>query len=179
MIRKIAWIGCKFFCSNFVYSNKKMMYSADDLIGGTEMNATEVGFVFERLMLAPKNDPRTQTIQQFAEQNGFMPMLVARTLAEHRHNDNSLNSLIATNEFLIKTFGKNRLSREAVEGDLMKMDKFWRHNDPLGVYQPGDMFYVDDNHPWRQVFPILILAPTAFVLILFLLAYVLQTFFIR
>lgn len=154
-----------------------MMYSADDLIGATEMDSNESGYVYRRLMLSIEDYPQPQTVQQFAKRNGLMPMLVARTLAEYRETDHSLNSLIATNEFLIKSFGKNRLSREFVEGTLVKADKFWRHNDPLGVYQPGDMFYVDDNHPWRQIFPILILAPTAFVLLLFLIASIIKMFF--
>ena len=56
-------------------------------------------------------------------------------------------------------------------GGFVKTEKFWRNNDPLGVYQPGDMFYVDDNHPWMPFFPVLILAPTCFVLFLVFVAW--------
>lgn len=146
------------------------MYSADDLIGATQMNPSEVETVQRRLILSSSEHTTGQSVQQFADSYGLMPMLVARTLSEARPEDNSLRSLIATNEFLIKTFGKKRISREAVEGDLLKMDKFWRSNDPLGVYRPGDLFYVDDDHPWRDFFPLLILVPTAIALLLFGLA---------
>lgn len=134
------------------------------------MNPSEVETVQRRLILSSSEYTTGQTVQQFADSYGLMPMLVARTLSEARPEDNSLRSLIATNEFLIKTFGKKRISREAVEGDLLKMDKFWRSNDPLGVYRPGDLFYVDDDHPWRDFFPLLILVPTAIALLLFGLA---------
>lgn len=137
------------------------MFSADDLIGATMMEPSEVAVVQERLVLSVPDRAVPQTVQEFASNHGLMPMLVARTLSELRPEDNSLQSLVSTNEFLIKTFGKKRISREAVEGDLLKMDKFWKSNDPLGIYRPGDLFYVDDNHPWRNYFPILILAPTA------------------
>jgi hypothetical protein len=143
-----------------------MMNSADDLIGATEMTPAEAAYIHGRLLISTTDPEFGVTINRFSNEYGLMPMLVARTLADIRPSDSNLNSLISTNEFLIKTFGKNRVSRDAVEGGMMKLDRFWRNNDPLGVYQPGDMFYVDDNHPWMPYFPILIFAPTAFVLFL-------------
>ena len=113
------------------------MQSADTLIGSTEMSPTEAGFVHERLMLCTMQAPRDVTIEEFAQNFRLMPMLVARILSDIRPEDHSLRSLIKTNEFLILTFGKSRLSRSAVEGGFMKTDKLWRNNDPLGVYQPG------------------------------------------
>ncbi|MBI1331625.1 MAG: hypothetical protein JST12_00775 [Armatimonadetes bacterium] len=136
-----------------------MLVSADDQIGAVRMNSDEVNWIYQRLALHALDDPRPQTVAEFSEGHGFMPMLVARTLNERRPEDTGLTSLIATNEFLIKNFGKNRLSHEFVEGMIRKMDLYWRGNDPLGVYQPGDMFYVDDDHPLRDFFPVLILAP--------------------
>lgn len=106
-----------------------------------------------------------QTVAQFAANNGVKPLLVARVLSSLRPDDEQLPRLINSTEFVIKNFGKKRLSREIVEGDVRRLDKFWRSNDPLGVYQPGDMFYVDDNHPWRQHFPVLILLPLGIVLL--------------
>ena len=140
-----------------------MITSADDLIGATEMTADETSYVYERLILSSNPNPHHQSIHQFASHNNLMPMLVARTVAENRQSDTTLNSLIATNEFLIRSFGKKRTSREFVEAAMAKTSSFWRNGDPLGVYQPGDMFYVDENHPLRQWFPWLILAPTAFL----------------
>ena len=147
-----------------------MMNSADTLIGATEMSPSEAAFVHEQLMLSPMQAPRELTIEDFSQNFRLMPMLVARTLLDVRPEDQSLRSVVATNEFLIKAFGKNRVSRDTVEGGFVKIDKFWRNNDPLGVYRPGDMFYVDDNHPWMPYFPLLILAPTAFVGALMLIA---------
>lgn len=139
------------------------MNSADTIIGATEMSPSEAAFVHQKLMLSEMQAPRELTIDDFSQNFRLMPMLVARTLLDVRPEDQSLRSIVATNEFLIKTFGKSRVSRGAVEGGFVKIDKFWRNNDPLGVYRPGDMFYVDDNHPWMQIFPLLILAPTAFL----------------
>lgn len=138
-----------------------MMTSADAAIATTKMTPGEAAFVHERLMLSPMQSPRDVTIDEFSRSFRLMPMLVARTLLEIRP-DEQLSATVTTNEFLIKTFGKNRVSRDVVEGGFAKIEKFWRHNDPLGIYQPGDMFYVDDNHPWMRYFPILVLAPTAF-----------------
>ena len=152
-----------------------MMNSADDLIGATEMSPSEEGIIHERLMLSTMQEPRGISVENFAHNFRLKPMLVARSLSDLRPEDNSLKSLIATNEFLIKTFGRKRLSREAVEGAMVVTHKFWRNNDPLGVYKPGDMFYVDDNHPWMPYFPVLILAPSAFVLALALLAEMVHT----
>ena len=147
-----------------------MLGSADDPIGATQITAEKLAYVHQHLLLEIHPDPRPQSVDQFARGHALMPMLVARSLSDQRPNDQALSSLIATNEFLIKSFGKKSMPREFVEGTLVKSDKFWRHNDPLGVYQPGDMFYVDDNHPLRNWFPVLILAPTAFVVLLFLIA---------
>lgn len=146
-----------------------VMPSADTLIGETLMNSEEVAFVHERLMLSQIQSPTDLTVESFSQSFGLMPMLVARTLSHVRPEDHSLSSLIATNEFLIKTFGKSRVSRNTVEGGFIKIDKFWRNNDPLGVYKPGDMFYVDDNHPWMPYFPLLILVPSAFLTLLLML----------
>ena len=143
-----------------------MLNSADDLIASTELNPDEAAYIHERLMLAPMVQPAKSNIGHFSESFQLMPMLVARTLSEIRPEDSVLSSLISSNEFLIKTFGKKRLTREAVEGAMVVTHKFWRNNDPLGVYKPGDMFYVDDNHRWMRYFPIMILAPSAFVLVL-------------
>ena len=143
------------------------MYSADDLIGAVEMSPSEASYAYSRLTLVETEFQFSQSVGDFARIYGFMPMMVARHVAEYRQNDSSLNALISTNEFLIKNFGKKRLSHEFVEGTLRKSDKFWRNNDPLGVYQPGDMFYVDDNHPWRDYFPLLILVPTVCAFLLF------------
>ena len=151
------------------------MQSADTLIGSTEMSPTEAAFIHERLMLCTMHSPRDVTIEEFSQNFRLMPMLVARTLSGIRPEDHSLQSLIKTNEFLILTFGKSRLSRSAVEGGFMKTDKLWRNNDPLGVYQPGDMFYVDDNHPWMPIFPWLILAPSAFLTLLLMLMVMINT----
>jgi hypothetical protein len=149
-----------------------IMNSADALISATEMSPTEVAFVHQRLMVTEMQVPRESTIGDFAQDFQVMPMLVARTLLDARPEDQSLRSIVATNEFLIKTFGKSRVGREVVEGGYVKMDKFWRNNDPLGVYRPGDMFYVDDNHPWMPYFPLLILAPSAFLTFLLFVAWV-------
>ena len=148
-----------------------VMNSADDLIAATEMTPSEAAFVHERLILSTMQSPREISVGSFAQNFRLMPMLVARTLSEIRPEDNGLSSLVATNEFLIKTFGKGRISKNMVEGALYKTEKFWRNNDPLGVYRPGDMFYVDDNHPWMPYFPIMILAPTAFLIFMTLVAY--------
>lgn len=147
-----------------------MMNSADDLIGATDMSPSEAVLIHERLMLSTMHEPREISVEKFAHNFRLKPMLVARTLSELRPEDNSLRSLISTNEFLIKTFGKKRLTKESVEGAMVITHKFWRNNDPLGVYKPGDMFYVDDNHPWMPYFPILILAPTVFVFALTMIA---------
>lgn len=165
-------MGSLFVCFSVIVL--KMMISADDLIAGTEMNPSEAAFVYQRLMLAEMDAPSGVSIGMFSQSLGLKPMLVARTLSDLRPEDQSLRSLISTNEFLIKTFGKGRISRNMVEGGYIKTEKFWRNNDPLGVYQPGDMFYVDDNHPWMSFFPILILAPTAFVMFLISVAYMLH-----
>lgn len=146
------------------------MFSTDDLIGATEMTPQESAHVHEQLMLAEMVAPQSFTVSAFAEGFGLKPMLVARTLSDYRREDTNLSSLIATNEFLIKNFGKKRYSREFVEGRMLTMDRFWRNNDPLGVYRPGDMFYVDDNHPWMKLFPFLILVPTMAALLLLLVA---------
>lgn len=151
------------------------MYSADDLIGAVEMSPEEAAYAYGRLTLTKTEFNDAQSVSDFSRVYGFMPMMVARHVADYRRNDSSLNTLISTNEFLIKNFGKKRLSHEFVEGTLRKSDKFWRSNDPLGVYQPGDMFYVDDNHPWRDYFPLLILVPTACALMLFGVALLIRT----
>jgi hypothetical protein len=164
----IETIGVVFF-QDFVYSYYMVMPSADTLIGDTLMNSEEVAFVHERLMLSQIQSPTDLTVESFSQSFGLMPMLVARTLSDARPEDHSLSSLIATNEFLIKTLGKSRLSRSTVEGGFIKIDKFWRNNDPLGVYKPGDMFYVDDNHPWMPYFPLLILVPSALLTLLLML----------
>ena len=143
-----------------------VMNSADDLIAATEMTPAEAAVIHEQLLLSATDPEFGVTVGRFSQEYGLMPMLVARTLSNLRPEDTGLSSLISTNEFLIKTFGKGRISRNMVEGSYVKTEKFWRNNDPLGVYQPGDMFYVDDNHPWMPYFPILILAPTVFVLFL-------------
>jgi len=147
-----------------------LLNSADDLIAATEMTSQEAAYVHERLILAPMAVPHDSSVGDFADNYRLMPMLVARTLSEIRPNDTSLHGLISTNEFLIKTFGKGRISRNMVEGGFVRTEKFWRNNDPLGVYRPGDMFYVDDNHPLMPYFPILILAPTAFVVFMVFVA---------
>jgi len=152
------------------------MNSADTLIGATEMSSSEAAFVHQRLMLSEMQSPRELTIEVFAQNFRLMPMLVARTLLDIRPEDQSLKSVVSTNEFLIKTFGKSRVGRDVVEGGYVKMDKFWRNNDPLGVYRPGDMFYVDDNHPWMPYFPLLILAPSAFLSFLLFVAWVAHVF---
>jgi hypothetical protein len=152
-----------------------MMNSADTLIGSTEMTPSETALVHEKLMLSPMQAARDFTIADFSQSFRLMPMLVARTLSDVRPEDHSLRSLIATNEFLIKTFGKSRVSRDVVEGGFVKVDKFWRNNDPLGVYRPGDMFYVDDNHPWMPIFPLLILVPSAFFAALLMLGWIIHS----
>jgi hypothetical protein len=148
------------------------LHSADTLIGATEMSLTEASYIHEQLMLSPMQAPKDLTVETFSQNFRLMPMLVARTLSDIRPEDHSLRSLITTNEFLIKTFGKSRVSRSVLEGGYIKTEKFWRNNDPLGVYQPGDMFYVDENHPWMPIFPLLILAPSAFFTALLLLGWI-------
>jgi hypothetical protein len=91
------------------------MNSADDLIGATEMTPAEAAYIHGRLLISTTDPEFGVTINRFSNEYGLMPMLVARTLADIRPSDSNLNSLISTNEFLIKTFGKNRVSRDAVE----------------------------------------------------------------
>ena len=152
-----------------------MINSADDLIGATHMTPSEAAHVHEQLLLSAMHEPREISIEKFAHNFRLKPMLVARSLSEMRPDDQGLQHLIKTNEFLIKTFGRKRLSRDAVEGAMVITHKFWRNNDPLGVYKPGDMFYIDDNHPWMPYFPLMILAPSVFVAFLGLVATIVHT----
>jgi hypothetical protein len=156
----------------FVYSTAMIINTVDDLIAVTEMTGAEAAEIHQRLILSTIDLDSGVSVGRFSEEFGLMPMLVARNLSDIRPEDHSLMSLISTNELLIKTFGKSRMSREVVEGGYVKMEKFWRTNDPLGVYRPGDMFYVDENHPWMPYFPLLILGPTAFVGMMILFAWI-------
>lgn len=108
----------------------------------------------------------SMTMGSVAEDLGMKPLLVARAVSEIRgDSDRELAAAIKRNDFLIGRLGTARLSPEVVSGDRRLLDKFWRHNDPLGVYRPGDMWYVDENHKWMPYFPILILVPTALLVL--------------
>ncbi|MDH4387552.1 MAG: hypothetical protein QE269_02365 [Fimbriimonas sp.] len=115
------------------------------------------------------------TVGSLAEELGMKPLLVARAVSELRgDSDQELVTAIKQNDFLIKKLGTARLSAEVVSGDRRLMDKFWRNNDPLGVYRAGDMWYVDENHKWMPYFPILILVPTALLVLVPLAGWVMS-----
>jgi hypothetical protein len=133
---------------------------SDDILNSAVL-PEEVDAVSRQIMMELPGGS-IHSVGTLADGLGMKPLLVARRVLELRGGtDTELASAIDRNDFLIKKLGTARLSAEMVAGDRRLMDKFWRNNDPLGVYRPGDMFYVDDNHPWMPYFPILILAPSA------------------
>jgi hypothetical protein len=98
------------------------------------------------------------------------PLLVARAVSELRgESDRELVAAIKRNDYLISKVGTARLSAEAAAGDRRLMDKLWRSTDPLGVYR-----YVDENHKWMPYFPILILVPTALLILVPLAGWVIS-----
>jgi len=127
----------------------------------SKSEATQVASQF----LGNVSDQSSFTIGSLAADLGMKPLLVARVISDLRGgSDPELDHAIKHNDFLIKKLGTARLSAEVVAGDRRLLDKFWRNNDPLGVYRPGDMWYVDENHKWMPYFPILILVPAAALL---------------
>ncbi len=110
---------------------------------------------------APHDGSLIHTVGSLADALCAKPLRVANVLLEHRGQDDRLKALVDQNEFLIKKLGSARLSAEVVAGDRRLLDKFWRNNDPLGVYKPGDMFYVDEHHKMMPFFPVLVLVPAA------------------
>lgn len=141
---------------------------SDEILSAPVSHA-EAGKVASRF-LAAFTPREVVTVGSLAEELGMKPLMVARAISDLRgDSDRELVAAIKRNDFLIKKLGTARLSAEVVSGDRRLMDKFWRNNDPLGVYRPGDMWYVDENHKLMPYFPILILVPTA-VLVLVPLA---------
>jgi hypothetical protein len=142
------------------------MYTLDDHLVSIPLSPAERQTISQRLVA---NSIAGETIGEYANANGLKPMRVAQELITLRPADTELKALVKNLERHILRYGTTRITAETVEGDLQNFDKFWRNNDPLGVYQPGDMFYVDPNHPWRRIFPALILVPTAAAILIPLL----------
>jgi hypothetical protein len=136
-----------------------------DEILSTPVTFTEAEGVASRFLgaVAPRE---VATVGSLANDLGMKPLMVARAISELRgESDGELVAAIRRNDCLISKVGTARLSAEALAGDRRLMDTFWRQNDPLGVYRPGDMWYVDENHKWLPYFPILILVPTALLVL--------------
>jgi hypothetical protein len=113
---------------------------------------------------------------EFADYIEIKPMLVARKLAEIRPEDQVLLSLIEQIEREIKYFGRNRIPNEVMEGIPAMSALRPREHDPLGVYRPGDMWYVDENHAWARYFPVLILVPISLLILLVGIVFVARIF---
>lgn len=150
-----------------------VLFHAEQQVHSFTLSGAEMEIIAAELQIAEPILAPMQTVSDFAANNGLKPLLVARTLSQLRPADEELPQLISSTEFIIKNFGKKRLTREICEADVLSIKGFWRNNDPLGVYQPGDMFYIDPNHPWRPYFPILILVPLAVVLLPLFMSYLL------
>ncbi|HLO98059.1 MAG TPA: hypothetical protein VK171_05645 [Fimbriimonas sp.] len=142
-----------------------VLFHAEQQVHSFTLSNAEMDIIASELQISEPILMPMQTVAQFAANNGVKPLLVARTLSQLRPADEQLPQLINSTEFIIKNFGKKRLTREIGEADVLSIKGFWRNNDPLGVYQPGDMFYIDPNHPWRPYFPILILVPLGLALL--------------
>ena len=145
-----------------------------DEILSTPVSLAEADGVASRFLgtVAPRE---VVTVGSLADDLGMKPLMVARAVSELRgESDRELVAAIKRNDFLIKKLGTARLSAEVVAGDRRLMDKFWRNNDPLGVYRPGDMWYVDENHKLMPYFPILILVPTALLVLVPLVGWVMS-----
>jgi hypothetical protein len=145
-----------------------------DEILSTPVSMAEADGVASRFLgsVAPRE---VVTVGSLADDLGMKPLMVARAVSELRgESDRELVAAIKRNDFLIKKLGTARLSAEVVAGDRRLMDKFWRNNDPLGVYRPGDMWYVDENHKLMPYFPILILVPTALLVLVPLVGWVMS-----
>jgi hypothetical protein len=145
-----------------------------DEILSAPVTFTEAEGVASRFLgaVAPRE---VATVGSLANDLGMKPLLVARAVSELRgESDRELVAAIKRNDYLISKVGTARLSAEAAAGDRRLMDKFWRSTDPLGVYRPGDMWYVDENHKWMPYFPILILVPTALLILVPLAGWVIS-----
>jgi hypothetical protein len=142
------------------------MMSLDDQIRETRLDAYERDHVVRKLLL---RSDFGATVGELAVANEVKPMRIAQELVELRPNDSTLRDLVRTSETLILKYGTSHLSPEAVAESLKPSDKFWRNHDPLGVYRPGDMFYVDHNDKMARYYPVLILVPTAAAILIPLL----------
>lgn len=123
----------------------------------------EILTAFGKSNLSPGSDV---PLTHFANQIEIKPMLVARSLSGMRPEDTDLHGLIDQIEREIKYFGHNRIPNEVMEGVPVMSALRPREHDPLGVYRPGDMWYVDENHPWAKYFPVLILVPLTVLVLL-------------
>lgn len=147
-----------------------------DEILNAPVSSAEAEVVARRYM-GSLGERATLTIGSVAEDLGMKPLLVARAISEERRGEDlELVAAIKRNDFLIARVGTARLSPEVVAGDRRLFDKFWRNNDPLGVYRPGDMWYVDEHLPWMPYFPFLILVPAAVLALVPLVGFVLRLF---
>lgn len=145
------------------------MESFSDSLGGIVLSVDEQRLLLVEIQKHSSSLISPCTIDSFCREYEVRPMLVARLLVSIRGSDHQLAEAVAEIERNIKYFGRDRIPNEVMEGKPIMSAFRPREHDPLGVYRPGDLWYVDENHPWSKYFPVLILAPLGVLLLLLLI----------
>lgn len=117
------------------------------------------------LRLQRDQEPQPISVEEFAESTGLKKMLVLRTLTQLKPENTELRAFLQNEENRIRFQGHSQITESVVERITKMRPLNTKVHDPLGIYKPGDMFYVDENDRLAAYYPVLTLVPS-FLLIL-------------